>query len=147
MPLPTLIIHVVPIQVTLKGTTATITCRDPRANIINDELVFTLSEPNAGDPAAQQRVSFVVEDPPDSAGYDNYLNMSSAPPLEKLIAWKRTSGTSRSPEMLPGHDFEVVVVAYGVPQPSSPNSAAVKIGHGRRRFKIRDTGAPGSDIY
>lgn len=143
MPLSTLVIHVVPIQVTLSGATATITCNDPRAKLEGDEIVFRLDAITSGDPHAQQRVAFVVEDPPDTVLYDNYLNMSSAPPLERLIAWRRTGTTSRSPDLLPGFDFEVVAVAFGVPKPASQPNAAVQIGHGRRRFKIRYTGAPG----
>ena len=143
---PTLIIHVVPIQVSLTGSTATITCDDPRAAIVGEEIVFTLNALNPRDPEAQQRVCFVVQDLSDTRGYDNYFNMSSASPLEKLVAWKRAADISRSPEMLPGHDFEIVAVAYSVPQPSSQPAAPVKLGHGRRRFKIRDTGAPGMHI-
>lgn len=147
MSLPTLVIHVVPIQVSLTGTTATITCDDPRARIVGEEIVFTLNALDPNDPDAQQRVCFVVQDLADTQGYDNYFNMSSAPPLEKLVAWKRTADVSRSPEMLTGHDFEVVAVAYSVPQPSSQPAAPVKLGHGRRRFKIRYTGAPGTIKY
>lgn len=143
MPLPTLVIHVVPIQVTLSGTAVTITCTDPRARIVDDELVFELSPLTSGDPTVQQRVSFVAEDPLDTTRYDNYLNMSSAPPLERLVAWKRTGTTSRSPEVTAGADLEVVAVLYSVPQPTSAPSTAVRIAHGRRRFKIRYTGAPG----
>ncbi|HEY0137493.1 MAG TPA: hypothetical protein VGB85_25590 [Nannocystis sp.] len=142
---PTLIIHVVPIQVTLTGTTATITCNDPRAALVDDELVFTLNPLDPNDGEAQPRVCFVVEDLPDDRGYDNYFTMSSAPPLEKLVAWKRTAEVSRSPEMLPGHSFEVVAVAYSVP--SSQPAAPVKLGHGRRRIKIYLTGAPGTVRY
>jgi len=143
----TLIIHVVPIQVSLTGATATITCNDPRAELVGDEIEFTLNPLHARDPAVQQRVRFVVEDPTDTTGYDNYLNMSSGPPLERLLAWRRSGETSRSPEMLAGHDFEVVAVAYGVPRAGSRPSTAVQLGHGRRRFKLRDAGAGGGDIY
>lgn len=141
---PTLIIHVVPIQVSLTGSTASITCADRRAALVGDEIVFTLNTLSTADPVAEQRVCFVVEDPADSRGYDNYLNMSSAPPLERLVAWKRSADVSRSPEMLPGHDFEIVAVVYGVPRGSSQLSAAVNVAYGRARFKIRFTGAPSS---
>lgn len=140
-------IHVVPIQVTISGTTAIITCNDPRAQIVGDEIEFTLNPPDPRDPPAQRRVCFVVDDPADAGGYDNYFNMSSATPLERLVAWKRSGNSSRSPEMLTGYDFEVVAVAYSVPQADTQPTAAVKIGHGRRRFKIRDPGGNGSDIY
>lgn len=143
----TLIIHVVPIQVALTGSTATITCDDPRAAIVGEEIEFTLNPLNTLDPAVQQRVCFVVKDPADTTGYDNYLNMSSAPPLERLLSWRRSGETSRSPEMLTGHDFEVVVIAYAVPGAGSRPSTAVQLGHGRRRFKLRDAGAGGRDIY
>ena len=144
MPQTTLVIHVVPIQISLTGSTASITCDDPRASLVGDEIIFNLNPRNTSDPEAQQRVCFIVQDPADSKGYDNYLNMSSAPPLERLVAWKRSADISRSPEMLPGHDFEVVAVVYSVPQGNSQSSAAVKIGHGRRRFKIRDEGGTGN---
>ena len=143
----TLIIHVVPIQVSLTGGSATITCNDSRAALVGEEIEFTLNPLHTLDPAVQQRVRFVVDDPADTTGYDNYLNMSSAPPLERLLAWKRSGETSRSPEMLTGHDFEVVAVAYGVPRAGSRPSTAVQLGHGRRRFKLRDAGAGGRDIY
>jgi len=143
----TLIIHVVPIQVALTGSTATITCDDPRAAIVGEEIEFTLNPLNTLDPAVQQRVCFVVKDPADTTGYDNYLNMSSAPPLERLLSWRRSGETSRSPEMLTGHDFEVVVIAYAVPGAGSRPSTAVQLGHGRRRFKLRDAGAGGRNIY
>lgn len=142
MPLPTLVIHVVPLQVKLIGTTISITCDDPRARIVDGELVFELNEPNPKDPEAQHRVSFVVEDPADTSKYDYYLNLSSAPPLERLVAWKRSGTTSRSPEFLPGAKIEVVAVLYGVPQPTSPASSAVQVAHNRRRVILTDPGAP-----
>lgn len=147
MPLSNQIIHVVPLQVSISGSTAIITCNDPRARIVDDEIEFILNAPNPSDPPAQQRVCFVVDDPPDAGGYDNYFNMSSAPPLERLVAWKRSGTTSRSPEMLTGYDFEIVAVAYSVPQADTQPSTAVKVGHGRRRAKIRDAGAGGNDLF
>ncbi len=147
MPLPNQTVHIVPIQVSLSGSTAIITCSDPRARLLGEEIEFTLNPPNPQDPPSQRRVCLVVEDPPDVGGYDNYFNMSSAPPLERLVAWKRVGNTNRSPEMLPGYDFEVVAVAYSVPQDAIQPTTAVKIAHGRRRIKIRDAGAGGSGIF
>lgn len=143
MPLPTLVIHVVPIQITLNGTTVTIRCDDPRASVVDDEIVFTLDDLGPDHPAEQQRVSFVAEDPADTSQYDYYLNVSSAPPLERLVAWKRNGSVSRSPEFLPGAILEVVAVVYGVPQPTSPTNAPVKVGHARRRFKLVGNGGSG----
>ncbi len=147
MSLTTQLIYIVPIQISLSDSTAIITCSDPRAKIIDGEIVFTLNEPNRNDPPTSRRVCFVVEDLPDAGGYDNYFNMFSAPPLEQLVAWKRSGTISRSPEMLTGHKFEVVAVAYGVPRISTQPSATVKIGHGRRRFVITDPGAGGATEY
>lgn len=140
MPLQNLIVHVVPLQVAFSGDNAVITCSDARATIVNDELVFTFTDPPIL-PTVPQRVRFVVEDPTDSSTHDYYLNMSSAPPLERLIAWRRDTNISVSPEMNAGHDFEVVAIVYGIP--NTDLSTPVQIAHGRRRFKIRDTGAPG----
>lgn len=147
MSLPTLLIYVVPLKISLSGTSASITCDDPRAKIVGEEIVFTFNPPNPDDPSASRRVCFVVEDPPDAGGYDNYFNMFSAPPLERLVAWKRSGTTSRSPEMLPGHKFEIVAVAYSVPRADAQPAAAVKVGHGRRRFDITDPGAGGNDLF
>ncbi|MBL9106813.1 MAG: hypothetical protein JNL82_38215 [Myxococcales bacterium] len=140
MPLENLLIHVVPLQVSFSGDAAVITCNDTRAEVVNDELVFTFTNPPAL-PVVTQRVRFVVEDPTDSAEYDYYLNMLSAPPGERLDAWRRSGDVSSSLEMGAGHDFEVVAIVYGIPKanPTTP----VKIAHGRRRFKIRNPGAPG----
>ncbi len=146
MSLTTQILHIVPLQISLDGSTATITCNDPRAKLEGDVIVFSLNYPNPKDPPAQERVCFVVEDLADTGGYDNYFSMSSAPPLERLIAWKRSGTTSRSLEMLTGYDSEVVAVAYSVPQASTQLAEAVKVGSGRRRFKIRGSGGGGSDI-
>lgn len=143
MSLSTLVIHVVPLQISINDSIATITCNDSRAKLDGDEIVLTIPDPQPSDPPAQPRVCFVVDDPSDSMGYDNYLNMSSAPPLERLLAWKRTGTTSRSPEMARGYDFEVVAVAYSVPGTNTQPTATVKIGHGRRRFRIRSPGAGG----
>ena len=143
MPLSKFLIHVVPIQVTVSGSTAIITCADERAEIVNGEIVFTLDDTGL----VHQRIRFVTEDPPDTSTHDNYLHMASAPPLERLVAWKRSGNVSRSPEMTPGHDFEVVAVAFSVPQKGSDPNTPVDIGHGRRRFKIRGTGAPGGNIF
>lgn len=146
MPLQNLIVHVVPIQVTFSGDIATITCNDPRAHIVNDELVFTFAKPPPNITLVPQRVRFVVEDPTDSITHDYYLNMLSAPPLERLHAWKRNADVSVSPEMAAGHDFEVVTIVYGIPK-TEAEGASVKIAHGRRRFKLRDPGAPGDNIF
>lgn len=147
MPLQSLTVHVVPIQVTLTGDTATITCSDSRAQIVDDEIVFTFTEQSLLTPLVPQRVRFIVEDPTDTNIHDNYLNMSSAPPLERLVAWKRNANVSVGPEMAAGHDFEVVAIAFGIPQPQTQPGTAVQIGSGRRRIKIRNPGAPGGNIY
>lgn len=147
MSLPTLVLHVVPLKIKLNGSSADITCDDPRARIIDGVLHFEFNHPNPKDPRASRRVCFVVEDLPDEGGYDNYFNISSAPPMERLVAWERSGTTSRSPEMLPGHKFEVVAVAYSVPGTGTEPTAAVKVGHGRRRFDISDPGAGGNDLY
>lgn len=146
MSLSTQILHTVPIQISINDSIATITCNDPRAKLVGDVIEFTLNYPNPKDPAAQPFVCFVVDDPPDAGGYDNYLNMSSAPPFERLLAWKRSGTTSRSMDMRTGYDYEVVAVAYSVPGTNTQPSASVKIGSGRRRFKIRDSGGGGSEI-
>jgi hypothetical protein len=147
MSLPTLVIDVVPLQITVSGSTAIITCNDSRARLEGDEIWLTIQDPAPNNPPVQSRVCFVIDDPADTLGYDNYLNMSSAPPLERLVAWKRSGTTSRSPEMARGCDVEVVAVAYSVPGTNADSSATVKVGHGRRRFKIRGPGGGGSNIF
>lgn len=139
------VVHVIPLQISLSGSTAIITCADPRVRLVEGTVVFTFNPPNPKDPPAQRRVCFVVEDPQDAGGYDNYFNMFSAPPLERLVPWKRSGTVSRSPELPAGHKFDIVAVAYSVPQVDP--TAAVKVGHGRRRFEITDAGGGDSDIF
>ncbi len=143
MSLSPFVIHVIPLQISLNGTNAIITCNDPRAKVVEGEIILTLNAPNPKDPPAPRRICFVVEDLADEVGYDNYFNMFSGPPLERLVPWKRSGTVSRSPELLVGRSFEIVAVAYSVPKPDNQLAAPVKVGHGRRRFKLTDTGGGG----
>lgn len=147
MPQTTLIIHIVPIQVSFTGSTVSITCDDPRATPSGEEIEFNLTPLGPRDLHVHQRVRFVVQDPNDSPNFDNYINMFSGPPLGQLVAWKRKADVSRSPKMSPGHDFDIVAVAYSAPQGGSQSGAPVKIGRGRRRLKIRDSGGDGNIKY
>ncbi len=135
------IIHVVPLQIEYSGDQAIIRCIDGRARI-NDagELVFELKQPAVGEPTVNQMIRFTATDPPDLNGYDDHLNMYSAPPLERLKVWVKADETSTSPNLMPGCDYELVVVAFGEPSAVTP-SAAVRIRHGRRRLKVRYEGA------
>jgi len=146
MSLATQTIHVIPLQVSVKETTVTITCNDPRARLVGDVIEFTLNYPNAKDPATQELICFIVEDPADAGGYDNYLNMSSAPPFERLIPWKRNGTTSRSLDMRTGYDYEVVAVAFSLPGTNTHPSASVTVGSAQRRFKLAGSGGGGSEI-
>lgn len=147
MPLSNRLIHIIPLQISIKGSNAIITCNDPRARIVEDELELRLNSQNADDPPAEQRVCFTVEDLPNADRYDHYFNVSSAPPLERLEAWKRTGSTSQSPEFRVGYDYEIVVVSYAVPHASTDPNATAKTGHGRRIARVRDPGASGGDIF
>jgi len=143
MSLSRYVLHVIPLQISLSGATANILCADPRVRLVEGTLVFTFNPPNPRDPPAPRRVCFVVADPLDAGGYDNYFNLFSAPPLDKLVPWKRSGTLSRSPELPAGHKFDIVAVAYSVPQQGTQASAAAKTGHGRRRFEITDSGGEG----
>jgi len=147
MSLPRLTVHIVPLQIKVNGSSADITCDDPRAKLVEGVLHFQFNPPPPEDPPASRRVCFVVEDLPDAGGYDNYFNISSAPPMERLVPWERIGTTSRSPELPPGHKIEVVVVAYSVPGTGTSPTATVKVGHGRRRFDITDPHSGGNDLF
>ncbi len=139
MSLAKYVVHTIPLQISLSGTSANITCNDPRVRIVEGAIVFTFNPPNPKDPPAQRRVCFVVADPPDAGGNDNYFNMFSAPPLEKLVPWKRSGTISRSPELPAGHKFDIVAVAHSMPQLAAQATSAV----GRRRLEITDAGGEG----
>ena len=143
----TLIIHVVPLQVSVSGSTVCITCDDPRARIVNEEIEFNLTPLGPGELHAKQRVRFVVQDPSDPSGSDKYLDMSSGPLLGDLVAWKRKGGLSRSPKLRAGQNIQVVAVAYRGPRGGAQASEPVKLGRGERRIRIRGTGGDGDIKY
>ena len=85
-----------------------------------------------------------MTDPPDPRGYDDYFNMYSAPPLERLRGWTKVEAVSTSPNLLPGRDYELIVVAFREPRANNTSGASVQVRHGRRRLKIRYEG--GEDL-
>lgn len=143
MSLARIVVHTIPLQISISGTSANITCNDPRARIVEGALVFTFNPPNPKDPPARRRVCFVVADPPDADGNDNYFNMFSAPPLGKLVPWKRSGTTSRSPELPTGHKFDIVAIAHNIPWRDAQTTRAVA----RLPLEIIDGGGDSGDLF
>ncbi len=142
------LLHIVPLQISLAGQQAVITCSDSRAKInAADELVFELKPQAPGEPPVTQLVCFTVADPPDPQGYDDYFHMYAAPPLERLKVWTKDDATSTSPNYLPGCDLEVVAVAFREPRPDTTTEGAVNVKDGRRRIKIRYEGADDATLF